>query len=365
MPYYQKRTYGGLAPKKIQFGTRLPSMNRGGKSGRIMYVGDFHQAIYGFSGSNVTSMSTLADELRNTPAGLTQLPLTVTRRCPILVTALARQIVKDFECLEHAKVGTVCLGDHYLSYSPTSDNFYNFTTEAYPEEEVTIHNYTNDEHHPEYGAGISYEKPHACNEGCTSYKVPSSCKDTAPKLGDMVLCRVNAPLVQLAYSLIRSNTPVKIQGRDIGTNLINKIKKLVPANASTELLTERLDGYRTRTSMQLAKQYGAGTPRYDEALARLEDEITCISALCEGLATVQEVFSRIQVLFADVEKGNASSFVLLSSVHKAKGLESPTVRIINPELLPHPMAKLPWQKEQEMNLRYVAITRAIDTLHIH
>lgn len=341
-PYRRKST-----PARINFQSR-PAPASNGRSGRVMYVGDHHQAIYGFSGSNSQSMSVFADELQNTSLGLTKLPLTVTRRCPVLVTALARTIVPDFECLPHVKLGSVCFGDSILEYRPTYDNFYGYEIIKYPEEVIEVPA-------PEY---YEDQKPQ-------TWTTPGFCKDTTPKPGDMVLCRVNAPLVQMAYGMIRENKPVKIQGRDIGASLANKIKKLVANDASTAVLLQRLEGYKTRQLLMLAKQYGDGTPRFDEARARLEDEITCITYLCEGLVTVQEVFSRIQVLFADVEKGNTGNFTLLSSVHRAKGLEASTVRIISPELLPHPMAKLPWQREQEQNLKYVAITRSTDVLHIH
>ena len=32
--------------------------------------------------------------------------------------------------------------------------------------------------------------------------------------------------------------------------------------------------------------------------------------------------------------------------------------IVEPHLMPHPMARQPWEKVQETNLLYVAITRA-------
>jgi superfamily I DNA/RNA helicase len=49
-------------------------------------------------------------------------------------------------------------------------------------------------------------------------------------------------------------------------------------------------------------------------------------------------------------------------VHRAKGLEAKNVFILKPELLPHPMAKQPWQQEQERNIKYVAFTRALESL---
>jgi superfamily I DNA/RNA helicase len=53
---------------------------------------------------------------------------------------------------------------------------------------------------------------------------------------------------------------------------------------------------------------------------------------------------------------------LLSSIHRAKGLEAKRVFILRSDLLPHPMAKSEWAKGQEKNLSYVAKTRAIETL---
>ena len=43
--------------------------------------------------------------------------------------------------------------------------------------------------------------------------------------GDMVLCRVNAPLLQLYCELSKLNIPAHICGKDIGKSLINVIKK--------------------------------------------------------------------------------------------------------------------------------------------
>jgi len=56
--------------------------------------------------------------------------------------------------------------------------------------------------------------------------------------------------------------------------------------------------------------------------------------------------------------------IKLSSIHKAKGLEAHRVFFLRPKggECPHPMAKTGWQRGQEQNLLYVAITRAIEEL---
>lgn len=66
--------------------------------------------------------------------------------------------------------------------------------------------------------------------------------------------------------------------------------------------------------------------------------------------------SYITKMFTDDKIENA---VVLSTAHKSKGLEANRVMILLPDKLP---LKFPhqqkWQEIQEMNLKYVALTRA-------
>jgi len=54
--------------------------------------------------------------------------------------------------------------------------------------------------------------------------------------------------------------------------------------------------------------------------------------------------------------------IIFSSIHRAKGLEAETVVYLGAEKVPHPMAKTPEAMKQEINLDYVAKTRAKRTL---
>ena len=49
---------------------------------------------------------------------------------------------------------------------------------------------------------------------------------------------------------------------------------------------------------------------------------------------------------------------MLSTIHKAKGLENDRIFFLAPELIPSKYATQPWQYEQEQNLFYVCVTRA-------
>ena len=87
----------------------------------------------------------------------------------------------------------------------------------------------------------------------------------------------------------------------------------------------------------------------------LEDKIDTIVAISDGCQNVQEVTNKISTTFSDDVEG-----VIFSSIHKAKGLEAKNIYLLRPELLPHPMAKQPWEWQQEKNLSYVAMTRTLE-----
>jgi superfamily I DNA/RNA helicase len=65
---------------------------------------------------------------------------------------------------------------------------------------------------------------------------------------------------------------------------------------------------------------------------------------------------KINVIFTDKLEG-----IILSTIHKSKGLEADRVFIARPDKLPLKVKKA-WQAKQEKNLEYVAITRAKNEL---
>jgi superfamily I DNA/RNA helicase len=80
-------------------------------------------------------------------------------------------------------------------------------------------------------------------------------------------------------------------------------------------------------------------------------------------ATVKKLEELIDNLFSDYDPATESKVLTFSTVHKSKGLEWPTVFLLGRNLwMPSPMAEQPWELEQEKNLIYVAITRAM--LHL-
>jgi superfamily I DNA/RNA helicase len=75
-----------------------------------------------------------------------------------------------------------------------------------------------------------------------------------------------------------------------------------------------------------------------------------------SIENTTQLKSYINKMFTDEKIENA---VMLSTAHKSKGLEANRVMILLPDKLP---LKYPhqqkWQEKQELNLKYVALTRA-------
>lgn len=286
---------------------------------RIILVGDKHQAIYRFRGADAHSMDNMREMLEGTKRPVKVLPLTVTRRCPPAIVELAQSIVPEFECVPEL----------WAAY------------QAYKQE------HTMDDQAPiEFGLLLMASRLEFVR-------------------GHMVLCRTNAPLVSAAYGLIANNIPVKVQGREFGQDLAKLIKRLAAPHDTVIDLGLRVSEWRAKEVARLTSDPTKAISN-EAKLQVLADKCDCIDALCQGMDTVQQVLDRITLIFADVEAGtDTSKFVLLSSVHRAKGLEASMVHIIHPELMPHPMATTDEEMEQEMNLKYVAWTRSMSELHIH
>ena len=272
---------------------RLAEMLLKPKYGRLVAVGDPHQAIFGFTGADNDSLEQIASKFN-----CTRMPLSVSYRCPKAVIAVAQTVVSHIQAHDDAPVGVV-------------------TEVAYDEIMPMLDDRSKD-------------------------------SETA------IICRYNRPLVTLCFQLIRKGIPAKIEGRDIGQGLIKlarrwKIKNLIA-------LEDKLISYRDReVTKAMEKKDGAKADR-------IEDQVETLLVLIErarelSKSTIDELAVIIEDMFADDTKGK--DLITLSSVHKSKGLEWDRVFILGRrEIMPSPRAEQQWQYEQEINLIYVAVTRA-------
>lgn len=164
--------------------------------------------------------------------------------------------------------------------------------------------------------------------------------------GDFILSRTNAPLIGHCLRLLRDGRRANIQGRDIGAQLASFIKK--SKCRSIEALREYTDAWCEREVARLLKK----DPPADTA--GVEDKAATVLALAEGCASVDELLANIDRLFSD---SDPETKIILSTTHKAKGLERDNVFMLADTYLRKPRGAATAGKE-EQNLYYVAATRA-------
>ncbi len=109
-------------------------------------------------------------------------------------------------------------------------------------------------------------------------------------VGDAVLCRLTAPLVELAYDLIRSGVAAHVEGRDIGKGLENLATKWASVTTAHEL-TVKLDTYLKNEAEKLM----ARDEEYKiEAVA---DRVNTLYVIMDGCETLAEITTKIHILF--------------------------------------------------------------------
>lgn len=185
------------------------------------------------------------------------------------------------------------------------------------------------------------------------------------KDGDMILCRNNAPLIQVYCSFLKMGKKTYIMGKDIGANLKKIIKQYkkdelnVSCNKDGLFVRLYYDLFRSRNDLMRHSGIDPTTAIYSQQIQNKLDIIKVLEILSEDINTSDELLEKIETIFS---KKNKNEGIALSTVHKAKGLEANNVFIACSSLMPSKSAKLKWEINQEHNLMYVAYTRAKNTL---
>jgi superfamily I DNA/RNA helicase len=274
--------------------------------GRVVACGDRKQSIFGFRGAGTNSM----DELKQ-HFNMRELPLSVSYRCPQDVVSWAQQWVPQMEWADTADFGYVGMEG----------------TDWARQCEIAL-------------------------EGISKWK---GIADFRP--GDAILCRLTRPVVAAAFALIRRKVACHVLGRDIGKGLVDLVRKAKSLQAGTvEAFGKWLDDYEYREAARLrdkGKHAQAGL---------LGDKADTIRVFMEQLALddlVPRLIAEIERLFVD-NGGGQQSLVVLSTIHKFKGMERDRVFILDAGLyMPCPWARgSGWEMQGERNLMYVAATRA-------
>jgi superfamily I DNA/RNA helicase len=273
-------------------------------AGRLIVVGDPKQAIYAFRGADSESMG----RLRALRDEWIDLPLTTTFRCPTAVVARQQ--------------------DHAPGYNAAPSNAAGRIVEIGTREDPSW----------------TWLDIQLLASGGTI----------------AILCRNNAPLMKLAFQLIRRGVGPYFLGRDIGKSLVALAKKIIPDEASVgeaaEILRQWQDNEITKAMVS----------DHEEKVEGINDRAESIRAVmqgADGLRTGADIRRAIEALFA---KENGT--VTLASIHRSKGLEWDTVVHLDPWRIPSKFALAMADKGnlgplgQEYNLKYVAETRTKHTL---
>ena len=168
-------------------------------------------------------------------------------------------------------------------------------------------------------------------------------------------------MVSACFELIADGISATVRGRDIGKGLC----KIVDAVARKRF--NSWEQFAVGVQSWLDEQIEIVNRRYDdEAVLEQRCSSLCDQAECVRIIHARSNASNAEALKAAIEEifSDDRASVMLSSIHKAKGLETSRVFILNPERLGRGFGKAPrpWMLEQERNLAYVAFTRAMDTL---
>lgn len=262
-----------------------------GRGGRMIWVGDKHQAIFGFAGALNDSIDRI---IKATNAAV--LPLSICYRCPERHIKLAQEIVPSIEAAPNAIEGIT-----------------------------------------EY---ISYEKVHSIIAE-----------------GDLVISRCTAPVVKLCIELIAKRIPARVRGRDIGkalTAIVKEVAKL--PSFDFEKFGYALQAYQYDKITKLQQKKNS-----ENQIESLRDRISGIWVCYQAFNSdnVLDFCTEIEGLFSD-----SRSSVVLSTVHRAKGLEERRVFILRPDQLPlRWQNQQEWMLQQEYSLKYVSLTRAKEALY--
>jgi DNA helicase II / ATP-dependent DNA helicase PcrA len=172
-----------------------------------------------------------------------------------------------------------------------------------------------------------------------------------------ILCRNTRPLVNAAFALIRERIPCRIEGRDIGESL----KKLATRWKSIQTIPELEDKLEewvdAESTKWLLKKKMAKVQEIEDKAETLR--VIMNRCLEEGKHEISFVTAYIDEIFAD----NVSGILTLATIHRSKGREWERVYWLDRlNTCPSKYASMAWEKEQEINLQYVAATRSKNEL---
>jgi len=173
--------------------------------------------------------------------------------------------------------------------------------------------------------------------------------------GDMVVSRINAPLVLMCIKAIKKGYRAFVRGRDLMTSFVSAIEDIKETAGYRWTDFKCILLSRKMNKMMACEEEGEfelATAVKDlyEAVEACYDEFNCRDE--------NQLINKIKDIFTE-----GPDSIVFSSIHRAKGLEAGRVFVLRPDIIRLKWeGQLDWQEFQEQCCEYVAITRAKERL---
>lgn len=261
-----------------------------GDTGRLLFVGDPRQAIMGFRGADNRSVQNIQN------LGPTELPLTVSYRCPTSHVELAKKLMPRLEAAPGARKGEIMQ--------------------------------------------VSWDEAFA-----------------HVREGDLLFARTQALVDWVVLELL---------ARGLTLNYTAQARKteddddLGSTSARVTQVVKALQGAAQTFQPSTAPARRPAVSRYDKPIEKL---------LPWALGQIHRQAQAWDGAFTEyvdmLTRPDERLGVRVSSAHQAKGLEAERVFVMGETAFAVPRQdQQAWEYEQELNLKYVALTRAKETLHL-
>ena len=268
---------------------RMLVMKMRANPSRMLFVGDPRQAIYFFAGADANSWDAIISK-----TNATQMPLSVSYRCPTSHVELAKRYVPEITAAPDAQEGRVIRLQH-----------------------------------DQFGFNLINE-------------------------GDLILCRTNAPLLSLCLSLIARGVAARVRGRDIGKAIVKLARSVEKFNDgfSYHQMSHFLRMYEAKMIISLRALKNG-----DRAIQALQDRAECLRVVWASQGEIYDLdalCAYIESLFSD----DRASVYLSSIHKAKGLENDRVIVIRYDKMPLRWADQTEEQLEQEFNLMYVAFTRS-------
>lgn len=169
--------------------------------------------------------------------------------------------------------------------------------------------------------------------------------------GDFILCRNNLPLIEVFIKLLELGKKSSIKGKDFGEALCRLLEKIKYIDDLEILKEEKLQSLLDKG---IPHNIAINNPSY----VNLLEKCAIIMRLYSIWKDVNTLKERISKIYTDENTDG----IVLSTIHKSKGLEADRVFFLNSNLIPSQYAVSQEALYSEYCLKFVAITRARNEL---